>query len=132
MENTENTNLGQEGSVEISEEVVAVIASVAAAEVQGVHAISNTISGGIAEMFGKKNQAKGVKIDIDEQNMTASIDVALSVDYGCRIQDVAASVQERVKNSVENMTGLHVVRVNVRVDAVIMEQEAKPQPQPQQ
>ncbi len=113
--------------IQISSDVVAVIAGVAVSEVQGVSSMSGGFAGGITEVLsGKKNLAKGIKVDIDED--TAKIDVNIIVEYGSRIPDVAFEIQNRVKKSVENMTGLKVEEVNVHVqgvntDAVMNEKE---------
>ncbi len=113
--------------IQISSDVVAVIAGVAVSEVQGVSGMSGGFAGGITEVLsGKKNLAKGIKVDIEED--TAKIDVNIIVEYGSRIPDVAFEIQNRVKKSVENMTGLKVQEVNVHVqgvntDAVMNEKE---------
>ena len=117
--------------IQISSDVVAVIAGVAVSEVQGVSGMSGGFAGGITEVLsGKKNLAKGIKVDIDEG--TAKIDVNIIVEYGSRIPDVAFEIQNRVKKSVENMTGLKVEEVNVHVqgvntDAVMNEKEEEPE-----
>ena len=115
--------------IQISSDVVAVIAGVAVSEVQGVSGMSGGFAGGITEVLsGKKNLAKGIKVVIDED--TAKIDVNIIVEYGSRIPDVAFEIQNRVKKSVENMTGLKVEEVNVHVqgvntDTVMNEKEDK-------
>ena len=103
--------------IQISNDVVAVIAGVAVSEVQGVSGMSGGFAGGITEVLsGKKNLAKGIKVEINEE--TAKIDVNIIVEYGSRIPDVAFEIQNRVKKSVENMTGLKVEEVNVHVQGV--------------
>ena len=115
--------------IQISSDVVAVIAGVAVSEVQGVSGMSGGFAGGITEVLsGKKNLAKGIKVEINED--TARIDVNIIVEYGSRIPDVAFEIQNRVKKSVENMTGLKVEEVNVHVqgvntDAVMEEKNAE-------
>lgn len=112
-ENTEGANDG----IKISNDVVAVIAGVAVSEVPGVASMSGGFAGGISEVFsGKKNLAKGIKADINENN--AKIDVNIIVEYGSRIPDVAFEIQNRVKKAVESMTGLKVEEVNVHVQGV--------------
>ena len=117
--------------IQISSDVVAVIAGVAVSDVQGVSGMSGGFAGGITEVLsGKKNLAKGIKVDINED--TAKIDVNIIVEYGSRIPDVAFEIQNRVKKSVENMTGLKVEEVNVHVqgvntDAVMNEKESEPE-----
>ena len=122
VENGEVVELDEEiktenEGIQISSDVVAVIAGVAVSEVQGVSGMSGGFAGGITEVLsGKKNLAKGIKVDIEED--TAKIDVNIIVEYGSRIPDVAFEIQNRVKKSVENMTGLKVEEVNVHVQGV--------------
>lgn len=110
------------GIVKISDEVVEVIAGLAAAEIKGIIGMSASLVGGISQMLsGKKNLSKGVKVNLGEDS--ASIDLFLVVQYGIRIPDVAASVQKNVKKAVESMTGLSVSGVNVYVQNVILPKE---------
>ena len=110
-ESTEN-----EG-IQISNDVIAVISGVAVSEVQGVSSMAGGFAGGISEVLsGKKNLAKGIKVDKEENKV--KIDVNIIVEYGTRIPDVAFEIQNRVKTSVENMTGLKVEEVNVHVQGV--------------
>ena len=122
VENGEVVELEQEiktedEGIQISNDVVAVIAGVAVSEVQGVSGMSGGFAGGITEVLsGKKNLAKGIKVEIDDSKV--KIDVNIIVEYGSRIPDVAFEIQNRVKKSVENMTGLKVEEVNVHVQGV--------------
>ncbi len=110
-------------SVKISDDVVQIIAGIAAGEVDGVHALGNSLAGGIAELLGgKKSVSRGVKVDIKED--TAVIDVHIVVRYGVRIPDVAWTVQEKVKDAVETMTGLEVLKVNIHIDGINIEKES--------
>lgn len=103
--------------IQISNDVIAVIAGVAVSEVPGVAGMAGGFAGGISEVFsGKKNLAKGIKVDATETE--AKIDVNIIVDYGTRIPDVAFEIQNRVKKAVESMTGLKVEEVNVHVQGV--------------
>ena len=103
--------------IQISSDVVAVVAGVAVSEVQGVAGMAGGFAGGISEVFsGKKNLAKGIKTDINDGK--AKLDVNIIVEYGSRIPDVAFEIQNRVKKAVENMTGLVVEEVNVHVQGV--------------
>lgn len=103
--------------IKISDDVVAVIAGVAVSEVPGVAGMSGGFAGGISEVFsGKKNLAKGIKVDVADNN--TKIDVNIIVEYGSRIPDVAFEIQNRVKKAVESMTGLNVEEVNVHVQGV--------------
>ncbi len=103
--------------IQISNDVVAVIAGVAVSEVPGVAGMSGSFAGGITEVLsGKKNLAKGIKVEVSDS--TAKIDVNIIVEYGTRIPDVAYEIQNRVKKAVESMTGLKVEEVNVHVQGV--------------
>lgn len=114
----ENTDSG----VEISEDVVAVIAGIAVSDVQGVAGMAKGFAGGLTEaLSGKKNMAKGIKVEVGEKE--TKIDVNIIVEYGTRIPDVAFEIQSRVKKSVKEMTGLEVVSVNVHVQGVQTPQE---------
>lgn len=115
-----------ENGIKIAEDVVAVIAGIAVSEVKGVSGMSGGFAGGISEVFsGKKNMAKGIKVELDDKE--TKIDVNIIVEYGTRIPDVAFEIQNRVKKSVETMTGLKVVAVNVHVQGVKTEAESKEQ-----
>lgn len=124
MEENKNENVevigevvGENDSIKISNDVIAIIAGAAVSEVPGVYGMSGGFAGGISEVLkGKKNLAKGIKVDATEEN--AKIDVNIIVEYGARIPDVAFEIQNRVKKSVENMTGLKVDQVNVHVQGV--------------
>lgn len=103
--------------IQISNDVVAVIAGVAVSEVSGVAGMAGGFAGGISEVFsGKKNLAKGIKVEVS--GAQAKIDVNIIVEYGSRIPDVAFEIQNRVKKAVESMTGLKVEEVNVHVQGV--------------
>ena len=129
MEENKNEELNEIEQIEenhegikISNDVVAVIAGVAVSEVRGVASMSGGFAGGISEVLsGKKNLSKGIKVDADEKEV--KIDVNIIVEYGSRIPDVAFEIQNRVKKSVENMTGLKVAEVNVHVQGVKTEKD---------
>lgn len=133
MENTANNELFEDnGKVIISDEVVLVVASLAAADVDGVAGMVGGVAGGFAELLGKKNTSKGVKITKTDNKV--SLDLSVIVEYGAKIPDVAWKVQDRVKNEVESMTGIEVSEVNVSVEGVSVtaaaEENMKPQSQP--
>ena len=114
--NKEELNDVNEG-IQISNDVIAVISGVAVSEVQGVSSMAGSFAGGLTEVLsGKKNLAKGIKVDKEDDKV--KIDVNIIVEYGTRIPDVAFEIQNRVKTSVENMTGLKVEEVNVHVQGV--------------
>ena len=104
------------GSVKIADEVVAIVAGLAATEVSGVAGMSGGIAGGIAEMLGRKNLAKGVKVEVGEKE--AAVDIFVIVEFGVRIPDVSLKIQQEVKKAIEGMTGLKVVEVNIHVQGV--------------
>ena len=104
------------GEVRIANEVVGIIAGLAATEIKGVAGMSGGIAGGLAEMLGRRNLAKGVKVEVGQRE--AAIDLFIVVEYGYRIPDVAWEIQENVKKGLESMTGLQVVEVNVHVQGV--------------
>jgi uncharacterized alkaline shock family protein YloU len=106
----ERTDLG---SIQIAPEVIEIIAGLATIEVRGVAGMSGGFVGGIAEMLGKKNLAKGIKVDVGQKE--AAIDVSVIIEYGFRIPEVAGDIQENIKNTIHSMTGLNVVEVNVHI-----------------
>lgn len=110
-------NEAEAGVVKISDEVVSVIASLAAAEIKGIIGMSSGIVGGFTQMLsGKKNISKGVKVSVNEES--AVIDLYVVVEYGVKIQEVAEQAQHNVKKAVETMTGLNVSAVNIYVQNV--------------
>lgn len=120
----ENDSIEENNNIQISDDVVAVIAGMAASEVPGVAEMAGGFAGGISEVLsGKKNKAKGIKVDIQDKKV--KIDVNIIVEYGSRIPDVAFEIQKRVKKSVENMTGLIANEVNVHVQGVVTVEEEK-------
>ena len=109
------------GAIRIADEVVSIIAGLAATEIDGIAGMSGGLVGGIAEMLGKKNFSKGVKVEVGEKE--TAVDLYIIVKYGVRIPDIALSVQENVKKAIENMTGLKVVEVNIHVQGVGFDEE---------
>ena len=107
------------GEVQIADEVVAIIAGLAATEVEGVDCMAGNITNELVGKLGMKNLSKGVKVDVTEEHV--SVDISLNVKYGYKIPDVCEKVQERVKTAIENMTGLMVLDVNVKIAGVNME-----------
>lgn len=120
VESSGEVSLESNTNIKIADDVVAVIAGVAVSEVPGVAQMSGGFAGGISEVLsGKKNLSKGIKVDAGEKE--TKIDVNIIVEYGVRIPDVAFEIQNKVKNAVENMTGLKVVEVNVHIQGVSTE-----------
>jgi len=113
------------GKVNISDDVVASIAGIATGEIDGVYGMAGGVASGIAERLGaKKSPQKGVKVDVKPDG--SIIDLYVVVEFGVRIPELAWSIQENVKNSVETMTGITVASVNVHVDGVHFKEEEKP------
>ncbi|MBR0382168.1 MAG: Asp23/Gls24 family envelope stress response protein [Eubacterium sp.] len=113
--------IGDVGEVQIADDVVAVIAGLAATEVEGVAKMSGNITNEIVSMLGMKTLSKGVKVHVKDEDVEVRLNLLL--DYGVSIPDTCSEVQERVKNAIETMTGLHVTDVNVRIAGIIMEEE---------
>ena len=107
------------GEVHVAGEVVAIIAGLAATEVEGVSSMAGNITNELVSKLGMKNLSKGVKISIVESNV--EVDIALNIAYGYSIPEVSGKVQERVKNAIENMTGLEVTEMNIRIASVDMD-----------
>ncbi len=106
------------GSVRVADDVIAVIAGLAATEVEGISAMAGNITNELMSRVGVKNLAKGVRVEIIGQKVKVAI--SLIIDYGVNIPTTCGKVQERVKSTIENMTGLTVTDVNVRIAGVDM------------
>lgn len=113
----------EKGSIKIADEVVGIIAGIAATEIDGIAGMSGGIAGGIAEILGRKNLSNGVKVQVGERE--AAVDLYVIVDYGVRIPEVAQDVQQNVKCAIENMTGLSVIEINIHVQGVNFNQSIK-------
>lgn len=114
-------NDASKGEIKIADEVVAIIAALAATEVEGVASMAGNITNDLIGKLGMKNLSKGVKVDVLEGIVTVSL--ALNLKYNYSIVEVSARVQEKVKNAIENMTGLEVADVNIKVAGVEMESQ---------
>ena len=111
---------GTDSTITYANEVIAIIAGVAANEVEGIAGMCT--SGGIADIIGKnRNITKGVKVEIGSEE--ASVDLYVIIEYGTPIQKAAQDAQETVRKAIETMTGLHVVRVDIHVQGVSFEKE---------
>ena len=110
------------GEVQIADEVVAIIAGLAATEVEGVDSMAGNITNELVSKLGKKNLSKGVRVTILEGVVT--VDLSLNIEYGRNILETSKKVQEKVKSAIENMTGLEVADVNIRVAGVEIPEEA--------
>lgn len=109
------------GEVKIADEVVAIIAALAATEVEGVASMEGNITNELISRLGMKNLSKGVKVDVLEGVVTVSL--TLNLKYNYSVVEVSGKVQEKVKNAIENMTGLEVADVNIKVAGVEMENQ---------
>ncbi len=112
----DNDNIG---AVQIADDVVAMIAGLAAREVDGVSAMNGNAAGELMSKVGVKNMSKGVKVDILEKNV--SVELAVTIEYGHNIPAVSQKIQAKVKSAIENMTGLTVTDVNIRIAGVNMQ-----------
>lgn len=109
------------GEVKIADEVVAIIAALAATEVEGIASMAGNITNELISRLGMKNLSKGVKVDVLEGVVTVSL--TLNLKYNYSVVEVSGKVQEKVKNAIENMTGLEVADVNIKVAGVEMENQ---------
>ncbi len=109
------------GEVQIADEVVAIIAGLAAMEVDGVSSMAGNATRELVSRLGMKSLSKGVKVDVLEGVVTVSL--ALNVRYGKNIKETTMKAQEKVKSAIENMTGLTVADVNIRVAGVDMPED---------
>ena len=109
------------GEVQIAEEVITIIAGLAATEVEGVCSMGGNITKELVSRLGMKNLSKGVKVDVLEG--VATVSLTLNLEYEYSIVETSARVQEKVKSAIENMTGLEVADVNIKVAGVEMEGE---------
>ena len=108
------------GSIKISEEAVASIVGLAAAQIKGVAAMSGSMASGLTEKLGKKKLAKGVKVEIDDQEVHLAL--YIFVEYGARIPKLALDIQNQVRDTVQTMTGLKVKEVNIYVQGITFAQ----------
>ncbi len=118
IENSEEVAVANTDGLKISNDAVATYAGIAISEVQGVYSTTGGFAGLTEAISGKKNFTRGIKVETNEKNV--KIDVSIVVEYGARIPDVAFEIQSMVKKSVETMTGLKVLEVNVHVNGVHM------------
>ena len=116
QENMENENLDEYGDIRIADEVICIVASLAAQEVPGVVSMSGGLTDGINRFLGKENASKGVRLKFEGKLVNAS--VYINVEYGACIPEIALEVQEKVKDAIEAMTGYEVQFVDVNVEGV--------------
>lgn len=114
----ENVNIGE---VRVADEVVAIIAGLAATEIDGVESMAGNITNELVSKLGMKNLSKGVKVNVSES--CVAVDLALNIKYGYEIPAVSKKVQEKVKSAIETMTGLEVSSVNIKIAGVNIDAE---------
>lgn len=111
------------GDIQIADEVIAIIAGLAATEVDGVAKMYGNITNELVSKLGMKNLSKGVKVLVSPDNV--KVDLSLELKYGYSVLDVSKKVQEKVKQAIETMTGLEVSEVRVRIAGVAIDKEEK-------
>jgi uncharacterized alkaline shock family protein YloU len=109
------------GKLEVTNEVIAIIAGLAAVEVEGVYSMSGGITGGIADALGIRNLSKGIKAETRDNKVY--VDIHIIADFGARIPEVAWNIQENVKKNIEKMTGMRVMEANIHVQGINIPRE---------
>ncbi len=104
------------GSIRISEDAIAGIVSMVAAQIKGISAMSGSMTSGLTEMLGKKSLTKGVKVELNDQDVIIAL--YIFVEYGVKIPKLALEIQNQVRDSIQSMTGLRVKEVNIYVQGV--------------
>jgi len=113
-----------QGTITFANEVISTIVGIAACDIEGVAGMCGGFKDGIVDLLGKKNLSKGVKITLNENTVIADLEIV--VDYGVRVPDVCAKIQESVTSTVEVMTGLTVKAVNIAVEGIKFKEIAAP------
>ncbi len=111
----------QIGEVQIADEVVAIIAGLAATEVDGVDSLAGNMSNELVGKLGMKNLSKGVKVEVTEEHV--SVNISMNLKYGYSIPVVCEKVQDKVKSAIENMTGLTVLDVNIKIAGINIDEQ---------
>ena len=114
---------GALGDIQIADEVIAIIAGLAATEVEGVAKMYGNITNELVNKLGMKTLSKGVKVLVSPDSV--KVDLSIELKYGYSVMDVSSKVQEKVKQAIETMTGLNVTMVRVRIAGVALEKEEK-------
>lgn len=109
------------GKIEISPEVIEVIAAIAASEVEGVAAMRGNFAAGVAEKLGRKSHRKGVKVDLTDDGII--LDVYVIVEYGYSIPAIGQDIQKNIRQELQNMTALDVNEINVHVVGISFDQK---------
>ena len=121
--NDMNTREEQNGNISFANDVVATIAGLATVEIDGVAGMSGGFSGGLAELLGRKNLTKGVKVEVGKEE--CAIDLYIIVNYGSDIPAMSKKIQMNVKKAVETMTGLRPVEINIHIQGVHIKKSDK-------
>jgi len=116
QEHTAGETVNAYGSIKISEDAIAGIVSMVAAQIKGISAMSGSMTSGLTEMLGKKNLTKGVKVELDDQDVIIAL--YIFVEYGVKIPKLALEIQNHVRDAIQNMTGLRVKEVNIYVQGI--------------
>ena len=116
QEHTAGETVNAYGSIKISEDAIAGIVSMVAAQIKGISAMSGSMTSGLTEMLGKKNLTKGVKVELDNQDVIIAL--YIFVEYGVKIPKLALEIQNHVRDAIQNMTGLRVKEVNIYVQGI--------------
>lgn len=113
-----NTNESERlGEIKIADEVVVVIAGIAATEVEGVESMAGNVTNDLMGRLSGNKMSKGIKVEVNEDKV--SVDLSINVSYNYNIPEISVKVQERVKTAIENMTGLTVLEVNIKIASVV-------------
>ncbi len=121
-EGTHTTTIETEesfGEVKIADEVVAIIAGLAASEVKGVASMAGNVTRDLIEKLGVKSLSKGVRVQVEEGDVKVAMNI--NIDYGYNVPETCAKIQDKVKTAIETMTGLEVSEVNIKIASVVME-----------
>ncbi|WP_163537741.1 Asp23/Gls24 family envelope stress response protein [Gracilibacillus sp. YIM 98692] len=111
------------GKVEISPDVLEVIAGIAATEIPGVSSMRGNIASGVVERLGKKAHGKGIKVELTEDSVL--IDVFIVIDYGYSIPKIAEKIQHNIRHAITNMTAIDIKEINIHVVGVHLEQNVE-------
>ena len=114
---------GSYGEVKIADEVVAIIAGLAASEVKGVASMAGNVTRDLIEKLGVKSLSKGVKVQVEDDEVKVAMNI--NMKYGYNVPDTCTQIQDKVKTAIETMTGLEVTEVNIKIANVVMEDNTK-------
>ena len=104
--------------VKIAGDVIATIAGLAATEIEGIASMQGNLTNELVGKLGMKNLTKGVTIRFEEEGTSVHVDLSVIMKYGYSIPKVCKAVQDRIKTAIENMAGLKVSGVNIKIVGV--------------